>query len=81
MEKSRQIASVPLIFTNDYIVIIKSNPDFYLFVILGIKNERADLNHRPLDLQSNALPLTYTSDFLLQELRNTQIIYIYYSSC
>ena len=22
--------------------------------------ERADLNHRPLDLQSNALPLSYT---------------------
>ena len=38
------------------------------FVILGIKKERADLNHRPLDLQSNALRLSYTPDIILQEL-------------
>ena len=50
-------------------------------MILGIKKERADVNHRPLDLQSNALPLSYTPDFLLQELWNTQILYIYFSSC
>ena len=36
---------------------------------------------RPLDPQSNALPLSYTPDFVLHELSNTQIIYIYYSSC
>jgi hypothetical protein len=34
--------------------------------------------HRPLHLQENALPQSYTPDFVLHELSNTQIIYIYY---
>ena len=86
VEKSQQISTVPLAFTHDYAVIIRSDPAFsrdhaIFFIVLGINKEWADLNHRPLDLQSNALPLSYTLDFFLHELSNNQIIYIYYCSC
>ena len=37
--------------------------------------------HRPLYLQSNALPLSCTPDCALHELSYTEIINIYYYSC
>jgi hypothetical protein len=73
VENCQQISTVTLTSTINYIVIIS-------FFIFGNQKEPADLIHRPLDLLSNALPLRYIPDFFLQELCNTQILYIYYSS-